>query len=1043
MRIHLFIQRHELPATRILWTIPTRMPAGGYTIAQLLADVDEIVPLESQPSNSEDGKGEEYWGLEDYVVELMGSECLHFMEVENLLRDGDELVIRPLHYEELEIRQITGRHQISTNGTHLIDGVPFGKRYLKRSTSSRPSIAIPPRNKRRRIDETPWRSDRSARGGLPVTNSPPRSEGEEVLIDKDVGTGPVVLQQGEAVGDQKSQETVEVHGGKCDAQKGELCSSPQTVTTIMKVAEESGDHASAINRGLNRASLNQHDHDNNPVEEAQRSILSSSSSESSVSESEISNSAEDSSEEEISSSESSSSISSTSITSDDDSEGMGSRRTKHSNLRTKLRRRLAKMKESGVLPQNANFDDLRAWDRNGMKALKTPMETVGIELSELEKRRIQLLQDIERGGIDVTPVRHDDQASQGKPSTDTAADTIEEEVPQKRMKLDMASTRRLVLGSLGLRARNIEKAKVEGKLKASEPEEHAKEPTESATKTQALMPVENWQDFINLKATECIYQDVTIPPPPFPFVQRWDAESQKQIREQRNLHNPRGRKRKRKSRAYEDEEIEDHSRYNYSNVDITLNYSDNDESSEKVISPIEKVSAEYQDELQGNYVQSAQSQENIVKSTPAETEEDLPIVEDVSSLPGATENDLKPGAIIVFKQLEVSKSTGWQPVVSCYRTAIIEEVLDNSTMQLRLAKRDRKERPQSQDSGPRSPDRIPESVLQEPDEAEIFQVSSQTRREISQLIDDAGFRSGIDSDLNIPEEAFPAASVAQVMEEESDDDDDDAPIQSPAFSGFEKSPAAEPCQQTSRDIPTDTGETEIHAEIKGLSSVQTSFTGNSAQQVNSALTLPSMPSDDGLHYITDLDTTVVGAAVGDASQFSGHKSRTHTPDTQLQQLKEPEAASQAESLLSTVPPTIQENENDTHHDRPDSSSSMVTNPFYEIDRVLFQETSDALSLEKMISSTAPARTTELPTPKKRAESKRRAMSTPRQRFPEPKFVYKDDDKDGDYVPGLSSPPKVKKRSKSTQQMKGEPMGSQPRNREFQIPEGSQVIDLCD
>jgi hypothetical protein len=32
------------------------------------------------------------WGLEDYVVEVAGSECLHFMEVDGLLRDGDEVV---------------------------------------------------------------------------------------------------------------------------------------------------------------------------------------------------------------------------------------------------------------------------------------------------------------------------------------------------------------------------------------------------------------------------------------------------------------------------------------------------------------------------------------------------------------------------------------------------------------------------------------------------------------------------------------------------------------------------------------------------------------------------------------------------------------------------------------------------------------------------------------------------------------------------------------------------------------------------------------
>lgn len=117
MRLHLVISRHGLPATRILWTTtaaaslgeygtrgaaPTSAIAssrnpnvafsnGGYTIAQLLEDVNEVVPLETEPSVF-DPEFSGHWGLEDYVVEVGGSECLHFMEVEGLLREGDEVV---------------------------------------------------------------------------------------------------------------------------------------------------------------------------------------------------------------------------------------------------------------------------------------------------------------------------------------------------------------------------------------------------------------------------------------------------------------------------------------------------------------------------------------------------------------------------------------------------------------------------------------------------------------------------------------------------------------------------------------------------------------------------------------------------------------------------------------------------------------------------------------------------------------------------------------------------------------------------------------
>ena len=118
MRLHLIISRHGLPATRILWTTTssatvlgeygTHGPAsasmvassrtpniafanGGYTIAQLLEDVNEVVPLETEPTIF-DPEFSGQWGLEDYVVEVGGSECLHFMEVDGLLRDGDEVV---------------------------------------------------------------------------------------------------------------------------------------------------------------------------------------------------------------------------------------------------------------------------------------------------------------------------------------------------------------------------------------------------------------------------------------------------------------------------------------------------------------------------------------------------------------------------------------------------------------------------------------------------------------------------------------------------------------------------------------------------------------------------------------------------------------------------------------------------------------------------------------------------------------------------------------------------------------------------------------
>lgn len=85
MRLLLSIQRHALPPTQVLWTVTNIRPpytaAGSSgTISQLLEQVNEVIPLES-----------EHWGLEDYVVEVQGYECLHFAELAAVLKDEDEV----------------------------------------------------------------------------------------------------------------------------------------------------------------------------------------------------------------------------------------------------------------------------------------------------------------------------------------------------------------------------------------------------------------------------------------------------------------------------------------------------------------------------------------------------------------------------------------------------------------------------------------------------------------------------------------------------------------------------------------------------------------------------------------------------------------------------------------------------------------------------------------------------------------------------------------------------------------------------------------
>ncbi|KAL3422587.1 hypothetical protein PVAG01_06743 [Phlyctema vagabunda] len=141
MRLRLTICRHSLPDTPIIWDIDAQ--TGAPTISTLLEQVNEVIPIESED-----------WGLEDYAVEIKGSrgglnyECLHFQPVEKVLHEDDEVIIRPLLTPDLRVRRISGRHQISTDGRHLVDGVAFGRPLLRKPVG-RPQINIPPRKRRR------------------------------------------------------------------------------------------------------------------------------------------------------------------------------------------------------------------------------------------------------------------------------------------------------------------------------------------------------------------------------------------------------------------------------------------------------------------------------------------------------------------------------------------------------------------------------------------------------------------------------------------------------------------------------------------------------------------------------------------------------------------------------------------------------------------------------------------------------------------------------------------------------------------------------
>ncbi|CAG7917342.1 unnamed protein product [Penicillium olsonii] len=885
MRLHLIISRHGLPVTRILWTTSAassgeygaRHPAptaavassrtpniafsnGGYTVAQLLEDVNEVVPLETEPHVfDEELSGQ--WGLEDYVVEVAGSECLHFMEVDGLLRDGDEVVIRALQLADLRTRRLCGRHQITSEGKHLIDGVPFGSPYMKRSTTTRPAITIPPRKKRRTVfsgwEHGPGLAVEDALGepadeegdgewvpppetgfGKELSIMPPEHEESmgtvirhpiEHLAESDSERDLSDVDEDEDENENESELESELQALKEDFEESSqfVDIRNQTrnpsghalrATSVSKRPTSKGSTAAASivssskrSRGDDFSSprtskavrFNQGDQDTPEPQHANEiatepPLSASDSAVSSDSDSDSDNSGSDSDsdsdssdddeeeeeeeeeEQEASSSEvepareltapasesssGSSSGSSSDSSSDSDSSdssgssdsesedevppapkvvqlppvisapGEGSTRTKKSNNRLKLRRRLSKLKELGALPEEADFDALRSWEHaNGgwfnpeqsliseVSAKPTPelsaeksakqlkKEKKEREQQEFEAKRQKLLRDLASGnGVDVDQTSEKENVPPPAPAAEppVSEQISTEEKPEEesskeaahRRTLDVASSRRLLFGSLGMRTPKTkeEEEQTRRKLAAKASATARPKRTSRAAHEDVDQMDEgeddnehegDWMNKLVIRAVECVYPDVAVTAPPYPFVQRWDKEANASIRE---LKGPtKKRKRKQRIQVYHNEEEEYDENGNWYGDDY---YQEGDQSYYDTTAD---------DYYQGHYGGEAQEdhQLNYDEGPEPAVSEDLPLPpSDMDTIPNLDEEDVKVGAIIVFRQLDMSKATNWQPQMSDYRVAEVRSVKEHGVINVLLAKRDRKQRPIGQDN---------------------------------------------------------------------------------------------------------------------------------------------------------------------------------------------------------------------------------------------------------------------------------------------------------------------------------------------------------
>ncbi|KAL5334841.1 hypothetical protein BJX70DRAFT_376826 [Aspergillus crustosus] len=1068
MRLHLTIQRHGLPVTRILWTtsppslsghnqpnsstfipatstavtssrIPNALYAnGGYTIAQLLEDVNEVVPLETEPRLFEDQSSGQ-WGLEDYVVEVGGSECLHFMELEGLLRDGDEVLIRALQISDLRARRLSGRHQIANDGKHLIDGVPFGKPFLKRPTSSRPAIVIPPRKKRRTAlaiwgsgstyeeEDTEWAPAGHGTTGKelsllnPATeleNEDEEDEFEDAYRDDfedyheaiEVGDGTVIRhnidkpneptdsddETPESEPEDLSQELQELKkdmqlsilpdvdqpdsavplGGhslrslsniKVAPRKSSLSHRPTRLSsggdssrrdsksvTFQKQQQEPA--APKPNTLIPRADSTSEEPEGSVSSDSSRSSSDSSNSESSDDVSSSDDSASAGEAASTSSSDSESNSSSDSSESEPDivsiadnvlkpshevnPPGAGSDRTKKSNQRGKMRRRLTKLKELGILDDDADFAALRDWDSKNGDSFHIPNTVVDDkkrEQEEFEAKRRKLLRDLESGGVDISYLSEKENVSPKSAGADTSqldndehyetANDTTEPTPEapKRRTLDVSSTRRLLFGSLGVRTprSNEEEEATRKKLAGKQRKNIPREPVQTTTNEDVESePEVDWHEKLILGATECVYDDTELSTPPFPFEQHWDAEAGFLIRQRKGG----GKKRKRKQRlqVYDEETAGDGDDY-YVEDELQPNYDDAEQP---------EVETGHEHEL-----------EQVATKTGESSEEEIPkLPSDTDNLPDLTAANLKSGLVFAFKQLDVSKATNWQPTESDYRVAVVIEVFENNIISIQLTQPYRKQPRDVDDEDPfqysgfempgmddeeedngirevpfdelRAPKLLhaaPAADAGDKDTASIFPAAEeQPAQEPNQATVD---ELSVSKHGQLADESTqqPASFSDKYVSISSPLLRNDSPIQSPRFEGFELSQASS--SQLSKPPPS--APRSVASSIENHTGQQPRASPQETDIVKSTLPSYCPPNADD-HDIQETGLTEQLQNIGSPASVISLSSYNATMSFLLSQ--------------NVSSPVKSERKSSPDAPEPDISSPTVPNPFYEIDK---------------------------------------------------------------------------------------------------------------
>ncbi|SPO06565.1 uncharacterized protein DNG_09255 [Cephalotrichum gorgonifer] len=657
MRLRLTVRRSGVPEVKLMWNADADADS---TISRLLSGVNEVVPLES---------GE--WGLEDYAVEYKdekdeGFECLHFQVVRDILKEDDPVLIRPLFENDIRRRRLSGRHQISADGKHLVDGVAFGRPRL-RAPVNRPTIELPPR-KRARIsygssdddEDADWSS--SGKGVSHDEDSDASEEEEQLLLEGVPDDGADEDDSSASEGDDDIVREGEVVGGSSDDGEGYLTPGPETAAGVASPSPVPSLHSSVASPPLPAyPSAMEVSPDTRP--QTLSSILSklgklprastkkvegnvAARSEPDKSSSESSDDSDSDSDSDSSSSENSSSSDSDSDSdsSSDSGEDAGAALTSPS-LPNAGGRDESDSDSSSSAPSEEDTKgpaSRPAADSAGSSSSSdsdlTAIATENSPLSdELLERRQALLKSLETDGSPaVTPRKRKAQGDGAGPASPT----------------------------------------VQNGTTAPIPDDHDEVMDESP---------DAWKDKIIYTAVECAREGVTLSEPPFPFVQRWDPQQKADVWFGNSKRGGKG-KRKLRDQAHYYEDDTGHA------------------GKKRKVSPWPEALAydEYADvNMNGNGAEDAEVDGADGASDGAyHTPDDLPsLPKDINSLPVLTLGEVAPGMVITWKQFLLSKATRWQPQFGSVTGVVVS--LDGDVMNVLLAKRDRVEKTYDPETGER------------------------------------------------------------------------------------------------------------------------------------------------------------------------------------------------------------------------------------------------------------------------------------------------------------------------------------------------------